>query len=85
MEQPPKILTREGVLTRTPGMIDKEKREAKIAEAIKKDNTGETGVETQLIKRKKSKAEDAVKVDELKKKLGKAFSEEGLLDRNFGK
>jgi len=86
MDKPPKILTKEGVLTRTPGMINRERHEVAVEEAIKKESAGEKSTkEAGLIKRQKSKAEDDVEVEKLKEKLGKAFSKEGLVDRNFGK
>ncbi len=80
MDKPP-ILTKEGVLTRTPGMINKEK----IDNATKKEVTAVSSTESGLIKREQAKEKDATKIEKIKENLGKAFSKEGLLNRNFGK
>ena len=87
MDRPP-IFTKEGVLIRTPGMINKEKENAAIEKAIREEKTPEeqqAAAEAVFVKRKQTTEKDATRVEELKKNLGKAFSKEGLLDRNFGK
>ena len=79
MEGPKKIiLTKEGVLTRTPGMINKEELEAEIAEATRKEAAGGSlGTESGLIKREQAKESP---VD-----IGESGTTSGLIRREQAK